>query len=303
MFFLKSAIASVLLLAMLLGGLIAVAPAQENEEQAEATATPTPTPTPEEEEPDASENPPPTEAESSQQPAPTPKPTRVFFLPPLSLNECLSMIDRIEKALPKEANPDPESMQYSPETLRRMVRSCYNYLNYRDDLHSSLSDYRWIWLNSGTVESTGQSPDKDLFVFDPPIERISALSLETRRGDTYIHQIRVFDEKDKLRDSWVYSESPRLLRHSLPRRQVYHLWRRTTISLIEIEYSRAMVGEDYRPLVIIYGGITDDREYIKTAIYYLDLAARDVTAQKWPQAREDLLEAREKIEEYLEDND
>lgn len=249
------------------------------------------------------------ESQVSATEAPTatvkPRALPMRFVPPFSLRECLKLIDRCIQHTPGEGETTPEQDAAVPVTaIDRMVVACANYLRNRDDLHSSLVDYRWIQLDEGKVQNAKGTVDKDTLDFSPPVEAISALSLAAQRGDAYIHQIRVYDEKGNLRDSWFdyRDRAPKLLRHSLPRRQVFHLWRRTTISRIEIEYSRANRGEEFRPKVVVYGGITDKPEYIKTAIYYLDYARRQLEQKDWENAREALIDAREEIVNYLEES-
>jgi hypothetical protein len=225
-------------------------------------------------------------------------PTPVPFLPPLSLRDCLVLTDRVIAYLPK--TNDPEAQPTAPlDSLRRMIVSNYNYLTFRDDLHTSLANYVWVVLDDAKVENKPGAFDTDTFSFVPPVTRISALSFETEDADAFLHKIRVYDEDGKLRQSFVL-DPPKRLQQYLPRREVFHLWRRTTVSRIEVEYARAT--PDTSPKVIIRGGITEQKEFIKTAIYMLGESLEAIKRHEWEKARLDLQEAQKNINDYMRKN-
>ncbi|CAN5381506.1 hypothetical protein BH09SUM1_BH09SUM1_03140 [soil metagenome] len=255
------------------------------------TATPSPSPT-------ASEKVTPPEAAPV---AKAPRPLGQPITPPLSLDECMKLIARA-----RELTPATDASQTSPEntaTIGNMVRASYEYLRFRDDLHTSLARYVWLKLDSEYVQNGIGEVDKDVMAFDPPVERISALSIEAVNADTLLYSIRVYDEKKALRTTFDYTKDPKTLRHSLPRRDVFHLWRRTTISRIEIEYSRLPgVDKSVRPRVVVYGGITDPPEHIKTAIYYLEETPELLQEKKWEDVREYLGKANDRIKDHIRKN-
>ncbi|MEO8376847.1 MAG: hypothetical protein ABI579_04185 [Candidatus Sumerlaeota bacterium] len=222
---------------------------------------------------------------------------KIAFLPPISMDETVSLLDKVISELP-ESN-DAEGKSAVPvETLRRMLRSCVNYLHYRDDLQNSMADYEWIDLGTQKVENPPGGFDHDQIIYNPPIERVSALSIEVEQGDIRIHRLRVYDEKDSTRQLFDFADEPTLLQQQLPRREIFQLWRRSTISRIEIECSRVDDKSDAVPRVTIYGGVSDQREYLKTAQFQIELASDRIGRGVFDRARLILIDSKETIDEY-----
>ncbi len=253
---------------------------------------------------------------AARTPAPLPAtPPPISYLPPISLRETLRLMDRVSSTLSRQAPavavvttpgaavPAPPAPEVPVESLQRMIRSCINYLRYRDDIHTSLSDYEWVELDDERVENSPDAPDQDAILFEPPVERISAISLQATGGDVRVHRIRVIDEKNSTRQLFDYDSKPLLVRHLLPRREVFHLWRRTTISRIELEYARVDSTGGVRPRIIIFGGTTSRREYIKTALFQLELASDRLNRKDWARALDAVAEAKEGLGDYMRKND
>jgi hypothetical protein len=251
------------------------------------TATPTFSPTPTPGSPDA----------PTATPRPTPAPLR--YLPPLSLSECVERIDRALLVLPPDYATDPPT-DIPVDSLIGMLESATNYLKLRNDLHTTLAEYQWVELGKQDVDHAPGDSDTDTFELDPPVKRISALSFETRRGDVHIRSLAVYDEKGDLRETYdTLRENPRRLLHSLPLREVFHLWRRTTISRIVIEYATIEPGA--RAEVVVHGGITERPEYIKTALHHLRLTPVYIRTGNWFEARSQLLSAKDRILDFLDE--
>jgi hypothetical protein len=226
--------------------------------------------------------------------APTPRPLE--FRPPLNIDECLALIERAAAQLPPAGATDPA---LPVESIVAMINSAFQYLNLRDDLHTSLAHYRWIRLASGRVDNEPGRIDRDVYTFEVPVRRISAICLEVETGDVLLHGIDVYDENNQRRQQFEFAE-PKRLRHLLPRRDVFHLWRRTTISRIEIRYSRhetAVSGP--APRVHVLGGVTSQQEFIKTALYSLQVEAIPAIREgRYGAAREALATAAERIRDF-----
>ena len=229
---------------------------------------------------------------------PRPTPTPVPFLAPLSLRKSLELLERVESLLPTgdaaARGLPPDAPVYS---LQRMILSVYNYMEFRDDLHTSLADYQWVLLGRGEVNNSAGETASAIYRFNPPVEYISALSFEVGDADAFLHRVVVYDEAGQVRETFVRKPAI-LLQHSLPRREVFHIWRRTTISRVEMEFSRANVGGK-APVVVMRGGITQKPEYIKTAMYWLRIARTSLDENNVPAARQALTESRRNIERYL----
>ncbi len=242
--------------------------ATEGDAETPEEPTPTPEPTPE-----------PT-------PTPTPTPTPVPYLPPLSLGECHELIERVLSYVPTVDDGSlPPDIHL--DSLVRMVTSSYNYLNFRDDLHTSLIHYNWTELGEVRVDRT-EGIDSGTLRFDPPSPRVSAISIDVRRGDIWLHRMRVYDEREELRHEFDYTVTPRLIRHSLPRRQVFHLWRRADVARIDTEFSRANPNLGTSPIVTLTAGTTNRPEHVKMALFHLNEARNELRELRWSRARSEL---------------
>jgi hypothetical protein len=289
---------------LVLAGSNGVVHAQETSELITPPSTATPTPTP-------AASPEPTDSETptaTETPVPTPIPLpKIEFTPPLSLNQCQTLIDQVKKNLPTDPDGEPAKIPAVVPILDRMITTCSNFLEYRDDLHSSLAHYRWIEAGRVKVQVTSDDSeyraDHDEVKLDTPIRNVSAISLEleVEKSDVWIHSIQVYDDKDKLVGDFLDPSKPRLLRHSLPRREVYHFWQRTTIARIELECSKATRNIDITPRVVIYAGRTSRREYIKSAIYYLSEARKNLRSNKWAQTRLNLIRTQEMVNSRIKE--
>jgi len=253
----------------------------------EPAATPTPSPT----------------ASPTPTAAATPLPP-LNFIPPLSLAECQDLMSRAETLIPNNPQAAPDAAWVA--SLQSMVETSANYLRFRSDLHTSLSQYRWVELTGGRVENNPGGVDRDEKVFDPPVEGVSAFSLEARNGDVYLHRLVVFDEKQEKRQEFDFSKEPDLLRHAIPRRDVYHLYRRSTISRIEMEYSTVKPREPGSPRVVVavFAGMTTRSrpEFVKTAIWHLQEARKAIAARDWPRAKTEMSAANNRLSEYIRRN-
>lgn len=208
-------------------------------------------------------------------PTTAPPGARPYF-PPLSLVECIDQIREVRSKVPTTSVPISE-VPFIADRISRRVQSIFNYLKFRDDLHSSLADYQWGFLGDDKVQNDPGQADHDTLIFDPPQRRISALSLSVVNGDVHIHRLKVYDEFNALRQEWDFGKRPVLLRNLIPRREVFHLWTRTTISRIEIEYSVANPARATDvPRVSFFGGRTERVEHIKTAMRHLQEAEESV---------------------------
>lgn len=244
-------------------------------------------------------------------PTTAPPATRPYF-PPLSLVECIDQIREVRGKIPTETLPIAE-VPSTGDRIARRIQSIFNYLKFRDDLHSSLADYQWAFLGDHKVQNDPGQSDQDTLIFDPSQRRISALSLSVSNGDIHIYRLRVVDEFGKLRQEWDFGKRPVLLRNLLPRREVFHLWTRTTISRIEIEYAVANPARTTDvPRVSFFGGRTDRVEHIKTAMRHLQEAEQSIQSiltepsgeptlppEKWAPAQLELVQAEEQILSFL----
>lgn len=235
-------------------------------------------------------------------PTPAPTATPIGFFAPLSLDNCVRLINKVQRLLPADRVKFDET-QDATYSLRKMIEAVTNYLQFRDDLHTSLADYAWIDLigRRGKVENEPGGRDNDSFDLEPPVANISALSFEVQEGDAYLHSVTVYPADGAKPHEFVLKPE-RLLRNRLPRREVFHLWKSTDISRIAVSYSRATLQDGPTPVVRIKGGVTGEPDSIKAAIYWLRRSSEAIARQDVPETRNALARARYYLEEFIRTN-
>lgn len=213
--------------------------------------------------------------------------------PPFSLSDCLVQLARTADAIPRDGEPE----RFQRESISRAIESIIAYLKTRDDLNSSLAHYRWRPIEQGIV-ARGPLDSVD-FIFRTPEEvprQVTALSFEVQRGDALLHYLAIHDEEGELVADFPHLKTrPATLRHSLPRREVFHLWRPTDIGRIELSYSRVNPAEMADPLVVVHAGTTNRPEHGKAAVFFLTRAEQRLQQGHFDEARQDIAEAREAI--------
>ena len=269
-----------LLAAAVAGSLVLAQSPAAPPETVEATRTAEPSPTP------------------LPTPAPIPTPAPFEVLPPFSLSDCSILIDQALQALPRS---DGDLKPYNEESIGLLLRTITNYLKMRDEMHSTLVNYTWESIARGQVSDGLIDNEEFTWEGDRIPRNVSALSFEVQRGDAYLHFLRVIDpEGNEIATFDRLRRAPRLIRHSLPRREVFHLWRPTSIGTIELAYSQANPGRDRAPKVFIHAGHTDEPEYGKSAIYFITRAEQRARARNISLARTDLVRAQQEIRSYRE---
>lgn len=194
----------------------------------------------------------------------------IAFVPPLSVNDCVGLLEKLNAELAKA--PARYDTKRIDDSVPRLLQSVYNYLKFRDELLSSLTGYEWVPLGRGKVDREGA--DRDEFVFNPPIPHISVLQFEAENGDVILSEVLVTDENGHAVSGFrQHPERPWRIMSGMPRREVYHLWRRTEIAKIELRYAPAKPGET-SPRISIFGARTNRREYSKMAMHDIDEALK-----------------------------
>jgi hypothetical protein len=189
----------------------------------------------------------------------------ISYLPPLSVEDCIALSQRLTRHLDHVPDRvDPGSIDPS---AFRMVDSLRAYLRSRDEQYSSPLDYEWSFISKGRVSRDG--PDVDVFEFPEAIDRVSVLGFEAEDGDIVIHQVKVYDESGAIIAGFRGEHDNRwLVQAYYPRRDLFHLWRRATISKIEVRYEAADPAAHTDPRLIINVGKSNIREYGKMAIFH-----------------------------------
>lgn len=221
------------------------------------------------------------------------------YVSPFSTSDCLTILEEVLAALPQN---ESEAQKYSTRSLLKGVETTNNYLKQRDELHSTLVGYRWQEVGSMVVnKATYELRRAEWDALTQP-QAITALSFEARDGDVMITSLSVFNDANERVANFNFSEtSPVILRHSLPRREVFHLWRKTRLARVEITAALApgRAGVDQGiGRVVIHGGSTNRPEYAKSAIYFLTLTEEDLRSSDPHSGRKDLARAIDELREY-----
>jgi len=211
----------------------------------------------------------------------------ISYLPPLSVEDCITLSQRLVRHL--ENTPDRVKPGSIDPSVFRLVDSVRAYLRSRDEQYSPPLDYEWTFLSRGRVSRDG--PDVDVFEFPEPIDRVSVLGFEADDGDIVIHQLQIFDENGTVIAGYRGEENKRwLVQAYYPRRDLFHLWRRATISKIEVRYESANPEAPLDPRLLINVGKSNMREYGKMAIFHAGEANEALARGEVSTARQELLE-------------
>jgi hypothetical protein len=172
------------------------------------------------------------------EPDPLPLPDPPFrYESPFSLQDCITILRSVIAGMPVDNGA--VMPQFDRSSLRRAIDVVTNYLKARDDIHYNLVDYRWERVGIDSVTSALIQPLQFTWAKGTMPERVDAFSLEAMRGDVYLHSMMVYDETgERVADYKFDGQQVMRLRHSLPRREVFHLWRPTTVSRVELAVSR-----------------------------------------------------------------
>jgi hypothetical protein len=209
---------------------------------------------------------------------------------PFSLSDCIGILRAVLGGISVE--DDAAVLHYEETSLRRALDSISNYLRARDDLHYNLVDYRWERVGIDTATSALIQPVRFTWAQSAMPQGVDAFSLEALRGDVYLHSMMIYDEKEEQVADFKF-EGARLmrLRHSLPRREVFHLWRPTNVSRVDLAVSRFDPAAEEYPQIQLHAGRTSKPEHGKATIFFLTRADQEFASRRLLQAREDLQHA------------
>lgn len=189
----------------------------------------------------------------------------ITYAPPLSVEDCVTLSARLTRHL--DGAPDKVNPKSIDPSVLRMVDSLRAYLRSRDEQYSSPLDYDWEFISKGRVARTG--PDVDVFEFPESLDRVSVLGFEAEDGDIVLHEVKVYDDKGAIIAGFRSGQDTRwLIQAYYPRRDLFHLWRRATISKIEVRYESADPAAQSDPRLLINVGKSNLREYGKMAIFH-----------------------------------
>ncbi len=214
---------------------------------------------------------------------------RIDYVPPLSLDDSARLLAAAVRHL--QDAPDKVDPEEVDPSVVRLVESVRDYIVSRDELHTSPGDYEWILVDKGRV-SRGSS-DRDSFDFPSPITRVSVLGFEAERGDVLIREVVVVDDRGREVTGFrAEPDTPWVVEARFPRRDLFHLWRRTTVSRIDIKYEAAPGDQSKSdPRLHILVGRSETREYGKSAVFSCSQARMALLAGDVARARAMLLDA------------
>ncbi|MEQ8818861.1 MAG: hypothetical protein RLY93_01355 [Sumerlaeia bacterium] len=215
--------------------------------------------------------------------------------PPFSLTDCEYLLGLAAT----EVEGNPEATDKDPRALLTSVRS---YLTHRDDIYSTLFHYNWERIGRERVAEGVMDTDEFSFYGEDVPAAVNALSIEIRNADAYLFAMQVWDAdnpEQKILDL-KFDDDPLLLRHSLPRREVFHLWRPARIGKIGLAYARTEQGSgpDREPKVVVYAGRTERPEHGKSAIFFIEQAENQLSQENEEAARRSIVLAQEAIAKF-----
>lgn len=232
------------------------------------------------------------DAQNSSNTPPKPKLSTITFQTPYSLQDCIDLVNDITEALVEVGG---DLNRVDRQSLTDVLDAVADYLQERDDLHSNLLGYDWEEIGRHQVKDSNNNTYSYIFRDLEIPEGITALSFEAERADSILQKVEVYNTKNEL--VGPYSKEMKL-RHSLPRRYVYHLYQPTDIKRITIKAKVERPELNRTPQIVILAGKSNQQEHGKLAIYYI-LQAEDLLARSEAKnALETLYRAREEITRY-----
>ncbi|MGF1573481.1 MAG: hypothetical protein ACFCU1_10475 [Sumerlaeia bacterium] len=209
---------------------------------------------------------------------------------PFSLTDCINgvgkLIETLDKASKKEGKLENNNVV-------EVFASIMDYLRDRDDLHYTLVNYKWSPMDRIKVqqqEITRIWPDE--------VSRqksITALSFEVEAADAVIWNLKIKNQQGEELNNFVGEV---VLRHSLPRRYVYHLYNPTDIYSLSFNVRKENSDQEFTPIVIIQAGKADHVEHGKLALYYLIRAEEEFIEGKIEKSAATLRFAQGEIENF-----
>lgn len=219
-------------------------------------------------------------------------PAPVEYALPFSLSDCFTLLSTARNALRAQASGAAE---YDMDSVVDLLETTTNYLRDRDSMHSSLADYNWTILASRAADS--DVPKTETILLSPEADglNIAALSFEVADADATIHTLEVYSDENELVGPFRQVVT---LRHSLPRRYVFHLYRPTRVGRIALSTSKSRPGDPNVPRIVILAGRTDKPEPGKAAIHFIWRAQLALRAGEYDKADKRLERAQSEIMEY-----
>ncbi len=210
--------------------------------------------------PEQSNDPP--QAESASVPVPEP-PQAMSYNLPFSLSDCYTLLSQARDALREQ---ESGAAEWDLDSVNGLMETVSAYLRERDTMHSNLIEYEWEMLVSEPVKSG--LPQSSAIGVNPGRagHKINALSFQVDGGDVVLHKLDVYDEENMLVGPFKREVT---LRHSLPRRYVFHLYLPTDVQRIVMSTSQSRPAAGHVPRVAILAGRTDEPEHGKAAIHYI----------------------------------
>ncbi|MDX1973126.1 MAG: hypothetical protein SFY68_11405 [Candidatus Sumerlaeia bacterium] len=212
------------------------------------------------------------------------------FPTPYSLSDCINIVERTTQALEQSSQIRSD---LDPKKVDEVISQVVEYLRGRDDLHSTLLDYSWEPLDQIRIQQPQvrrEWPNS----MDRPKE-VTAVSFEVLEADVVLSDLEIRDIDDKV--IGPYSGEV-VLRHSLPRRYVYHLYYPTEIKSIQFSVRKERPEQRQTPVIVMNAGRADRLEHGKYALFHLIRAQSEVQEGKIEKAAATLRIAQREIEKF-----
>ena len=203
------------------------------------------------------------------------KPFSFPYLPPLSLDEACNLIRSCVDIL--TLNDTPTLVSRCRKAIE-VIDVTSNYLTVLDKRNSHLASYEWHFIDREKVDGPGI--DSDVFLAQPVLPNVSAISFAAELGDVYIYSVEVLDAANRVTTFTL----DRLIEERYPHEEICYLFFPTTIRSVTLKYQpRSDISRT--PRLTVFAGIARQEEYLKQSLWYLrcarleaDLAIRHATA-------------------------
>lgn len=207
---------------------------------------------------------------SPEAPAPPPQdelvrqPLGVDLLPPLSLGDAESLLNRAQLLL------EGYGTGRSSDDLRlaRMMTQCVlDFVQLTGQRRRSLTDYRWTYLGRERIPTQGEDVQFNIPVLDAPVPHVQAVALNITRELIQINTIEVHNTAGPP----IVLHPALVLDPEFGRRHYVYLPQGAEVTSVSVT-ARALTWNDGNPRIRVWLLQSPREEYLLQALYHLENA-------------------------------
>jgi hypothetical protein len=151
----------------------------------------------------------------------------------------------------------------------QIIGSVSDYLTLLDRRTSSLSSYKWYFIDREKVDP---GMDTDEYIAQPPIAKVSAISFAADYADVVVYWAVVQDGQGNA----TTFPLQRVVEPNYPQRVVCYLFFPTAVKKVTLRY-RPRVAGTRDPHLTVFAGVAREPEYLKQALWYLRSARAEAS--------------------------